>query len=256
MFDQILAAALDAAMLPVFAVAVVAGLVRGFAGFGAGLLFVPFASALIDPASAVIMLWIADGLPTLPLVVKAIPKCRFRQVLPVAAGYALGAPAGVWLLKTADPVPLRWFMAILVTAMLALLISGRRYAGEPKPAYGVGVGAASGFLGGATQLSGPPVLAYWLGGPDISWRIRANVLVFFAIATVLSGLSLWGGGVFTAERVVRGAAMIPFYAVGIFVGARLFPLASDATFRRIAFALIALAALLSLPLLDGLLGRG
>jgi uncharacterized membrane protein YfcA len=251
---QSVIAILSQPVLPaVLAIAAFAGLVRGFAGFGAALVFVPLASALIDPATAVIMLWVADGLPTMPILFPALRDCRWPQVIPVAAGYALGVPGGVWLLVYADPVSLRWFMAGLVAVLLLLLASGKRYTGEPRAIFGVGVGAASGFLGGATQLSGPPVLAYWLGGPDLAVRIRANVIVFFAIGTLLSGLGFLAAGLFSLERVVNGAAMIPVYSIGIFAGARLFGVASDAAFRRVALGLIAFAAIASLPALDFLL---
>jgi len=241
--------------LMVLAVAVVAGLVRGFAGFGAALVFVPLASAVVGPKTAVIMLWLADTLPTLPIVLPALRECSWRQVAPVAIGYALAVPGGVWLLSQGDPLVLRWFMVALVALMLALLMTGWRYSREPRPAVGVGVGAVSGFFGGATQLAGPPVLVYWLGGPDRHWRVRANVIVFFALGTAFSGIGFATAGLFTEDRVLRGLAMAPVYGAAIIAGARGFGLASDTGFRRFAFALIALAAFASLPILDALLGR-
>ncbi len=244
------------ALFYILAAGAIAGLVRGFAGFGAALVFVPLASAFAGPKTAVITLWLADTLPTLPIVLPALRKCSWRQVAPVAAGYALAVPGGAWLLAHADPLPLRWFMAALVAALLALLISGWRYAGEPRPAIGVGVGAVSGFFGGATQLAGPPVLAYWLGGPDRHWRVRANVIVFFALGTVFSGISFAVGGLFTPERLASGLVLAPVYGLAIIAGARGFRFASDIGFRRFAFVLIALAAIISLPILDSVLGRG
>jgi hypothetical protein len=252
---QIFEIPVEPSTLGVLAVAAFAGLVRGFTGFGAALVFVPLASAVVGPQTAVIMLWLGETLPTLPIVLPALRECNWRQVAPVAAGYALAVPGGVWLLAQGDPLVLRWFMAGLVGLMLVLLMSGWRYAGEPRPAIGVGVGAVSGFFGGATQLAGPPVLVYWLGGPDRHWRVRANVIVFFALGEIFSGISYAAGGLFTGDRIARGVVMAPIYAATILIGARGFRLASETTFRRIAFALIALAAVVSLPLLDGLLGR-
>jgi uncharacterized membrane protein YfcA len=245
----------EPSMLSALAVAALAGLVRGFAGFGAALVFVPVASALVGPQTAVIMLWLADTLPTLPIVLPALRECNWRQVAPVAAGYALAVPAGVLLLSQGDPLTLRWFMAGLVALLLALLASGWRYSGQPRAPIGVGVGAISGFFGGAAQLAGPPVLAYWLGGPDRHWRVRANVIVFFALGTVFSGISFATGGLFTEDRIVRGIAMAPVYGLAIVIGARGFRLTSETAFRRLAFTLIALAGVVSLPLLDPILGR-
>jgi uncharacterized membrane protein YfcA len=251
--DELIRLASDPALQAALAVAALAGVVRGFAGFGAGLVFMPLASALSDPATAVVMLFVADTLPTLPIVIPAAKACRWRQVLPVALGFAVAVPAGVWLLANADTLALRWFMAAVVFALLVLLASGWRYGGEPKPPVGVGVGMVSGFFGGAAMLAGPPVLAYWLGGPDKAWRVRANVIVYFAITTVFSGVNLWLAGLLTEERLLRGVLMAPVYFLAIIAGQRLFRGADETLFRRVAFALIALAAVISLPLLDPLL---
>jgi hypothetical protein len=51
---------------------------------------------------------------------------------------------------------------------------------------------------------------------------------------------------------VVGLALVtgPVYGLGLFIGSRVFRLASADTFRRICFALIAFAIMLSLPVLD------
>jgi hypothetical protein len=239
----------------VLALAFAAGLVRGFAGFGAGLIFMPVASAMIGPAHAAVALLIADSLPTLQILFPALRQFRARQVAPVAAGYAAGAPFGVWMLAAADPVVMRWFMAALVGAFVMLIAGGFRWRAEPHPAIGLGVGATSGFFGGATQLSGPPVLAYWLGGPDSAATIRANAIVFFAVGTLLSGTGFWIAGLFTAPAIALGLAAILPYAAGIAIGARLFSGAQERDFRLVAYALIAFAGLVSLPVFDPVFGR-
>ncbi|WP_180335950.1 hypothetical protein [Pleomorphomonas diazotrophica] len=45
----------------------------------------------------------------------------------------------------------------------------------------------------------------------------------------------------------------PAYGIGLWAGARLFGVASEAIFRRICLGMIALAVVIGLPLLDGLL---
>ena len=46
-------------------------------------------------------------------------------------------------------------------------------------------------------------------------------------------------------------ATLPSYLLGTWAGAALFGLASEETFRRATYAMIALAAVIALPLLDG-----
>jgi uncharacterized membrane protein YfcA len=54
--------------------------------------------------------------------------------------------------------------------------------------------------------------------------------------------------------VLRLALVVgPVYALGLFIGARLFGIADESVFRRICYALIAVAVVVSLPLLDGII---
>ncbi|MFO1035197.1 MAG: sulfite exporter TauE/SafE family protein, partial [Hyphomicrobiales bacterium] len=46
--------------------ALVAGLARGFSGFGAALIFVPFAARFVGPQQAAALLLLTDGFLTVP----------------------------------------------------------------------------------------------------------------------------------------------------------------------------------------------
>ena len=59
------------------------------------------------------------------------------------------------------------------------------------------------------------------------------------------------GGMITEERLTLGLAGAPVYLVGILAGRALFPLATAAAYRRIAFAVILFAVTTALPLWDG-----
>jgi phage terminase large subunit-like protein len=50
----------------------------------------------------------------------------------------------------------------------------------------VAVGATAGLLKGATGVSGPPVILYLLAGPEEARLHRANLILFFAIVSVIS----------------------------------------------------------------------
>src|SRR5215510_6738863 len=78
--------------------AAVAGLVRGFSGFGSAMIFVPVASALTSPHTAVVMIFVCDTVLTVPLVIAAVRTCVWREVIPLAAGALATVPLGIWLL--------------------------------------------------------------------------------------------------------------------------------------------------------------
>lgn len=232
--------------------ALLAGLARGFSGFGSALIFIPLASAALGPKVAAPLLMLVDNITTLPLVPAAWRAAARREVAGMAAGALLGAPLGAWLLLRLDPLLLRWGMCLLAAAMLALLALGWRYRGPPRGALSLAVGITSGFCSGAAQMGGPPVVAYWLGGAIPASRVRANIVLFFALSGLISGVVYLLGGLLDAALLLRAAMLAPVYGGGVWLGSRLFGLATEAQFRRACFVLIALAAVLGLPLWDRL----
>ena len=115
------------------------------------------------------------------------------------------------------------------------------------------VGLTSGLFSGAAQVGGPPVVAYWLGGAFTPQTVRANIVLYFAISSVLSVASYLIAGLLTPETVFLSLLIGPTFALGLFTGSRLFTRANEVVFRRICYSLIAAAAIVGLPALDGVL---
>lgn len=229
-------------------VACVAGLARGFSGFGAALIFMPAASALVTPAVAAPVLLVVDGVLSLGFLPRAWLLARRRNVALMASGAVLGVPLGTLVLNHADPLVLRWAIAALVSSMLVLLASGWRYSGTPRPVVTAIIGGIAGLFGGLAQLMGPPVVAYWLSGKETHETMRASIILFFGATTVFTVISYLAAGLITAQSLSLALLVAPAYALGLFAGARAFRLASPELFRRLCFALIALSVITSLPL--------
>lgn len=229
-------------------VAGVAGLARGFSGFGAALIFMPAGSALVTPAVAAPVLLLADGILSMGFLPLAWKLARRKDVALMAAGAVLGVPLGTLVLNHADPLVLRWMIAGLAFSMLLLLASGWRYHGVPRPGVTTLVGCVSGVFGGLAQLSGPPVVAYWLSGKETHGTMRASIILFFGATTLFTFVSYLAAGIITAQSLWLAALVAPAYAAGLFVGSRAFGLASPEVFRRLSLLLIALSVATSLPL--------
>lgn len=237
-------------------VTLAAALARGFSGFGAALIFVPLASAILGPHVAVPLLLVVDGIMTVGMIPGALRIADRREVFTMAAGASVGVPAGVRLLTRLDPLTLRWSIVVLAALMLALLLSGWRYRGRPKAGLTVLVGGLSGFFSGAAQIGGPPVVAYWLGGAATARVVRANIILFFAVTTLFSAAGYIWSGLITTQILLTAALVAPLYGLGAWLGSRMFWLASERTFRRICLSMIFTATVVSMPLLDGWLRGG
>jgi uncharacterized protein len=235
------------------AIALVSGAARGFSGFGSAMIYIPLVAAVYEPRVAAATMVLIDLVCAFPLAVRAVPHCNSREVVPISIAAAAAVPIGTWVLLVADPVMLRWGIAGVVIVLLAVLASGWRYHGRPHLSATVGVGFLSGLGSGAVQIAGPPVILYWLGGAGQAAFVRANLMVYFTFIDVIGCIAYFRQGLFTREVAVLSLLLGLPFILAMVVGARWFGIASERSFRRVAYAIIAVSALISLPLFDSLL---
>ncbi len=232
------------------------GLVRGFTGFGFAMVFMPLASIVLGPVAALGLIWFIDLPVALPIAARSAKHAEWREIVPLLLTATLALPAGVWLLIWLDRDTMRWVLAVMVLAAVGLMASGWRYHGRPSVPLSLGVGALSGLFNGMASIGGMPLAVFWLGAQrNDRHKTRANLQTFFGISTFISGAVLWWKGILTWPAVVMAVPLFAIYLVGFWGGSHGFRLASEASFRRIAYLVIFLSALVSLPLWDGLIGR-
>ena len=238
---------LGGALPAMLAAAALAGLVRGFSGFGAAMVFVPIVSALRSPQDAVVLLFLIDAVAALPLLPGGLSRCAWREVLPLALGATICMPLGVALLKIADPDAMRWTVSLMILAAIAVLASGWRYRAVPSFPTTTAVGGLAGFTSGLAGMAGPPIVLFMLGGPNDAGTVRANIVVFFALSTLVGAAAYLAHGMITRATLLAALLLLPGYALGVRLGARSFGLASPDTFRRAAYLICGTAALLAMP---------
>lgn len=246
------AAAADPRLLAAAAVAVISGLVRGFSGFGSALIYVPLMSAVYEPRIAAATFLLID-LPTgLIFTLGGWRKARWSEVLTVAAAAIFAAQFGALILRYADPVALRWAISALVAILVTVLASGWRYHGRPLLVVTIAVGLAAGLIGGAVQMSGPPVILYWLGSMHEGAVVRSSLISYFTLFSAGSIVIYALNGLITALVVAMAVILMPLHIAAMWAGARMFRFASETTYRRTAYLIIAASAVVGMPLFDGL----
>jgi len=231
-------------------IAFASGFVRGFSGFGAGMIYVPLIGALYGPRFAVITVLLIDFICAMPFLFPALPHVRWREALPITAAAAFTIPLGALALIYVDPVTFRWAIAVMIVIFVTLLASGWRYHGTPKLPITLGVGAISGFFGGATQIPGPPVIIYWLGGATSAASVRANLIAYFALFDLFSVIVYGWNGLLTNDIFWFGLLMFVPFLSGMAGGSMAFAFVSDRNYRNAAYIIILFAAISSLPLFD------
>ena len=223
-----------------------AGLVRGFSGFGSAMILVPSYSLVFGPAMAIPIMSLVDVAGTLGLLPKAMRRCNLREVAPLTLGASLLLPLGVYLLIVVDQELLRWAISLTILLLVLVMASGWRYTVAPTAWFSLGVGGAAGLMGGSIGIAGPPVILFWLGGQATAATVRANIIVFLALVTIVAWISFFVGGLFTSQVFMMSVLLAPIYAAAIWIGASGFRFTDERLFRRLALGIVAVIALLSL----------
>lgn len=219
-------------------VACIAGMVRGFAGFGAAMVMTPVFSALYGPAVGVPLCLMLEIVVVLPLLPAVVPLVDWRRIGLLLAAAAAGVPVGNLVLTRSEPEPMRWAISAIVLGAVTLLASGWRYAGQPRTATTLAAGVSSGFLNGLSGMAGPPIAFYYLAGNETVTRVRANLTTYFVFVDLMALIAFLSRGLIDWKTGAQGLFLTPAVVLGGVLGARLFPLASERFYRRLALALL------------------
>lgn len=225
----------------------VAGTVYGFAGFGAALVFLPVAVAVVPPEIAIGAFSLSALVSLATVVPRAWPVVEKPALGQLLLAAMLGFPAGIWALRTWEEAAIRWTVSGVVLVTLAALLAGWRMRSAPRAGARLGVGLATGLVGGATGLTGPVVILFNLGAGAAAAVTRANTLVFLTLSSLLLLPQLWLQGLLPPAALWLGLLLVLPYAVGNRVGQALFDPAAEAVYARTAHAIIAASALAGLP---------
>lgn len=200
----------------VLVVVTIGAAVQGTIGFGANLLIVPVL-AVVDPG--------------------AVPVTPMLLVLPLAGAMVRREHHGVdrravgWLML--GRLPGTALGALIVAAVSATTLSVLAGAGvlvavatslltasvPITPATTAAAGLASGVLGTATSIGGPPLalLFQHREGPEL----RATLAATFAVGTVVSFAALVAAGIVTAHHLGLAAALLPGTLAGVLASTHL-----------------------------------
>jgi len=228
------------------AAALIAGVVRGFSGFGSAMILTPALSVLYGPAIAVPISLALELLVTVPLLPGSIRLVEWRRIAVLCLAAFAAVPLGVWLLLTLPPVAMRIAISAVILGFVAILAFGWRYHGRPSIAATLATGAASGVLNGASGMAGPPVVFYYLSGSAPAPQVRASLIIYFALVDAVSVAALAIGGTIDRMTLMRALWLTPVFLAAAWLGARAFRHASEAFYRRMALTVLAAIALASL----------
>ncbi|WP_068114646.1 sulfite exporter TauE/SafE family protein [Tropicimonas marinistellae] len=223
----------------------IGGVVRGFAGFGVGLVFIPLAATILPPIWVLVAITVADIVGALPLVPRALRDGSGQDVGVMALGCVVVFPFAILLLEQIDPDLFRRVAAGVSLGLLTILISGWRHSITFRRPALAGIGGAAGLMGGLTGLPGPPMILAFMSGQYRPEQIRGNTILFLLCYAGILVVTYQLRGLLDPTAVAIGLLLIPPYVAGSLLGTWFFDPARARLYRLSAYGIIAASAVLS-----------
>ncbi len=220
------------------AAAILAGTVRGFSGFGAGLVMTPLLALVYGPVDAVVIMMLTVLVGGAQMVPGVLPYATKRDLVPIAIACVFATPIGTYLLVTGDPDVMRRFIGGFVLVSALVMLRGWSYTGRRNAKISFAAGVVSGFANGAGGVGGPPVTLYLISSDEPAVVKRANIAVASTVQAILAVIPMAAAGVITGDVLLRSAVLLVPFVIAIILGGRLFSRATDRIYRLMALWLL------------------
>jgi uncharacterized protein len=190
-------------------VIVVAGAAQGSIGFGQNLITVPVMAVLLPEALPGTMVVVGVPLSFL-MAVREHHGIDRRGVSWIALGRVPGTVVGVVVVAVVSSRLLGGLAGVAtVVGVIMSLLAGPVRVGPPTASA---AGVASGIMGTAAAIDGPPLALLYQHHPGHAFR--PTLAVCFLIATAMSLFALAVAGEITGAQLALAAALIPGSLVG------------------------------------------
>ena len=226
-------------------VALIAGLIRGFTGFGGPAFMLAILTVFYPPTMILGKILVVDLVASSYLFYSCYRKIDWHSTLWLVGPTLLMMPIGQWALITLDPELLRRTIASIILMASLLLLSGRRYKTELGKVALVIIGLVSGLIFGGSYIA-LVVVAAILMGPYNEAQARALIIGWAFIAAVWYGvISITAGTTGYGDVLIALPGML-LYLFGVWLGSRWFDRFGKRHYRNVALGTLVILSGLAL----------
>ncbi len=235
------------ATLAIFAVILFSSFLQTITGFGYALSAAPLLALIMGPKDAIMFVLFTGIITKLTLLIRTWHQSSFSAISLLFAASLVGALPGAYVLKIISDATLKLAIGlVLIIITIAMAHNFRVNIRQPRLAQSV-VGVVSGFLATTTSLSGPPVVMYYLNQQTDKEKVRANLTRYFILSNASSlVISYYFGTVNLQLLTANTLICLPAILLGVWLGEKIFAKFNATAFRKLALAVIAASALISI----------
>ena len=221
------------------AIIFVSAFVQGMVGFAFGMISMGFASLVLDAKTASFLVSPLAALNIALTLWSVRGEVRFPIVAPMVAGALVGMPVGVAILLAGSVFLIKVMVSVLLVCVGVTRLLPGGVPVHPLPYWWGGVaGFGTGVIGGATNMGGPPLIAYAARQPWPPALFKAALLTTFLFSTTGKTLLLMWEGSLNRTLLALTVLLAPVVVVGSLAGIRLFDRIDRAVFGKIVAVML------------------
>jgi uncharacterized membrane protein YfcA len=220
-----------------------AGVLRGFTGFGFALAAVPLGGLILAPARVVpVVLLLQLGIGVRDWLVER-HRADWFSVRRLALGCLAGTPLGVFALAALPQSVVRLALGTIVCAAVAATWYGPARPMPRRTSVAVLAGMASGLCNGLAAMGGPPAVLYFLAVEPARAITRSSLMIYFALAATIAVPGALAAGLIDNSMLGLAAAGLPVMLAGTWIGAAVFRRVGEPAYRLVAAGALSLTAI-------------
>jgi uncharacterized membrane protein YfcA len=156
---------------------------QGFTGFGSAMIAMALLPDLVGIQVATPLVALVVEVFEIYMLVRYRQSMNVKTIWPIIASAIVGIPFGLLFLKRMDENLILALLGTLIVAYALYGLSGYKLPELKRRRWRVGAGFLAGMLGGAYNVSGPPVILYGTARRWPPLEFKANLQGFFVFSS-------------------------------------------------------------------------
>jgi len=223
-----------------------AGLVRGYTGFGFAAVAVIGLNLFLVPQLSVPIVLGLDVLCSALLMKQARRDADIPTFKLLALGAVVGIPIGLCLILLLPSEILKLGICLLILSICLLLALDIRFKGTDKAFTKFTFGVLAGAGTSGSSVGGPMIVCYMISSSLSSAKQRGTMILFFVISESIALIALFASGLLDIDVVKLTLMLLLPTLCAVKVGQWLFNRYQPSSFKPIALPIMVIVALLGI----------
>jgi hypothetical protein len=211
---------------------------QGFTGFGSAMIAMALLPDLVGIRVATPLVALVAEVFEVYMLLRYHHSMKVRTIWPIVAAALVGIPFGLLFLKRVDENLVLRVLGALIVGYPLYALSGLRLPELKRRRWRYGAGFLAGLLGGAYNVSGPPVILYGTARRWPPMEFKANLQGFFVFSSFFTLLGHFISRNITPQVWENFWISLPALVIGGLLGTSLDRFLNPERFRKIVLVVL------------------